>query len=95
MTISDCERAGNNSAAGEACFAVTLEAAALPVAVVWLEAALDGRWSDNAFDLFESPRDVLWCTDEPGGITPGRLAAAIAVSSLADVSGYGEESTSG
>ena len=78
--------AGTRRAAGIWRIGLFTLAAALPVAVVWLEAALDGRWSDNGFNLFESPYEVTWCTDE--AVTPGRLAASIAVSSLADVAGY-------
>jgi hypothetical protein len=84
-------------------FEVTLEAAALPVANVWLETLLCcGHFADNNFLMTESPLVVGfvpgadargWAHAPPPGaersVTPGQFAASLSVASLFDtVAGY-------
>ena len=84
-------------------FSVTLTAARLPAAAVWLESLLCcGRFSDNDFFMTASPVTVLyspgadargWAHAPPPGseqnVTAGQFAASLSVSSLLDLAGYG------
>ena len=84
-------------------FSVTLTAARLPAAAVWLESLLCcGRFSDNDFLMTVSPTTVLyspgadargWAHAPPPGsernVTAGQFAASLSVSSLLDLAGYG------
>lgn len=81
---------GLHPAAPSRVFNVTLEARALPVAVVWLETPLPGLWSENAFLLSASPRVLQWTAAADAPVPDaGTLAASLAVSSLVDVApGY-------
>lgn len=82
-------------------FDVTLEAAVLPVASVWLETLLCcGRWSANAMLLAHSPATLTYYyvpdtrtqllreSPPPQNITAGQLAASLSVFSLWDTAGY-------
>lgn len=84
-------------------FNVTITAAALPVAAVWLESLLCcGRFSDNGFLMTSSPLTLQyspgadargWAHAPPPGaetrVTAGQFAASLTVSSLLDMAGYG------
>ena len=87
-------------------FDVTLTAARLPVAVVWIESLLCcGHFSDNAFLLTENVRTLRYTpspdsrgwahTPAPGtelNVTAGQFAASLSVWSLYDTAGYASES---
>ena len=79
-------------------FVVTLTAASLPVAEVWIESLLCcGSWSDNGWLMTASPA-VLVYTPRPdargwahpgadGNVTVGQFAASLSVWSLVDTAG--------
>jgi hypothetical protein len=69
-------------------FNVTVTAARVPAALVWLETPLPGRWSDNAMLLVTASVELQWLTDDPS-VTAGQLRDSVSVRSLVDVSpGY-------
>ena len=84
-------------------FNLTLTAARLPAAAVWLESMLCcGRFSDNDFLMTSSPVFVTytpgadargWAHAPPPGaernVTAGQFAASLVVLSLLDTAGYG------
>ena len=84
-------------------FAVTLTAARLPAAAVWLESLLCcGRFSDNDFLMTTSPLTLFytpgadargWAHAPPPGsernVSAGQFAASLSVISLLDTAGYG------
>ena len=84
-------------------FVVTLTAARLPAAGVWLESLLCcGRFSDNDFFMTQSPLNVTytpgadargWVHAPPPGaetrVTAGQFAASLTITSLLDMAGYG------
>ena len=69
-------------------FNLTIAAQRIPVAVVWLETKLPGRFSDNGFLMVAHERQLQWTTDEVT-VTASQLGESLSVRSLVDVSpGY-------
>ena len=84
---------GSSSSVGHLVFNVTVTAARTPAALVWLETALPGRWSDNGVLQTTPELQLQWTTDEEA-VTAARLAALVSVRSLVDVAaGYSNSST--
>ena len=69
-------------------FYVVVTADALPAAIVWLETALPGRFSENGLLLTSHVLNVTWTSLEPG-VTAAQLASSLLVHSLWDVASYG------
>lgn len=80
---------GDDSAAADNLFTVTVTAKVLPAASVWLETALPGRFSDNGFLLTQPSYTVEWVSKRPG-VTAQQLAASLLLHSLWDVAPYDE-----
>lgn len=91
LRIVNVVATGAEPRSGYDAFTVTLTAGNLPVAVVWLETALPGRFSDNAFLLAQPSVDVQWVSAQKG-VTAAQLAASLLVHSLWDVAPYGPSS---
>lgn len=91
LTVADVQFSSID-AFGRQTLLVTLVAARLPAVAVWLESALGGHFSDNAFVMTTGVVNVTWTQHPsrpgpvaPGGVTPAVLAASISVWSLFDV----------
>ena len=86
--LADPNATASTGLGGGGTFNVTVAAARVPAALVWLETALPGRWSDNGLLLTTEVLVLQWFAYDSSA-TAAQLKASLSVWSLFDVArGY-------
>ena len=90
--LADPSTTATTGLGGGGTFNITVTAARVPAALVWLETTLPGRWSDNGLLLTTEVLVLQWFAYDPSA-TAAQLKASLSVWSLFDVArGYSSTS---